>query len=59
MRAFRLYRHLRRRHLRWTGMRVGFRDLTAWSFLMASAYGAGLMLVPVFLRHSSASLGVP
>jgi hypothetical protein len=34
-------------------MRVGFRDLTLWSFLMASAHGAGLMLVPVFLgtRH--------
>ena len=30
-------------------MRVGFRDLTFWSFLMASAHGAGLMLVPVFL----------
>ena len=32
------------------GMRVGFRDLTAWSFLMASAHGAGLMLVPILLR---------
>jgi hypothetical protein len=31
------------------GMRVGFRDLTFWSFSMASAHGAGLMLVPVFL----------
>ena len=31
-------------------MRVGFRDLTAWSFLMATAHGAGLMLVPVVLR---------
>ena len=31
----------------WTGMRVGFRDLTIWSFLMASAHGAGLMLLPV------------
>ena len=30
-------------------MRVGFGDLTAWSFLMASAHGAGLMLVPVLL----------
>jgi hypothetical protein len=30
------------------GMRVGFRDLTLWSFLMASAHGAGLILVPVF-----------
>jgi hypothetical protein len=33
-------------------MRVGFRDLTAWSFIMASAHGAGLMLVPVLLELS-------
>jgi hypothetical protein len=31
----------------WTGMRVGFRDLAIWSFLMATAHGAGLMLLPV------------
>jgi hypothetical protein len=43
------YRAIRSRHPRWVGMRVGFRDLTMWSFLMASAHGAGLMLVPVFL----------
>ena len=36
-------------HPRWVRMRVGFRDLTAWSFLMASAHGAGLMVVPVLL----------
>jgi hypothetical protein len=35
------------RHPRWVGMRVGPRELTLWSFLMASAHGAGLMLVPV------------
>ena len=34
-------------HPRWVRMRVGFRDLTAWSFLMSSAHGAGLMLVPI------------
>jgi hypothetical protein len=34
-------------------MRVGFGDLTAWSFLMASAHGAGLMLIPVLLRLRS------
>lgn len=28
------------------GMRVGARDLTVWSFLMASAHGAGLMVLP-------------
>lgn len=37
-------------HPRWVGMRVGFRDLTAWSFLMSTAHGAGLMLVPVLLQ---------
>ena len=34
-------------HPRWVRMRVGFRSLTAWSFLMSSAHGAGLMLVPI------------
>jgi hypothetical protein len=40
-------------HPRWVGMRVNFRDLTAWSFLMATAHGAGLMLLPVLLRLPS------
>jgi hypothetical protein len=31
------------------GMRVGMLGLGAWSFLMASAHGAGLMLVPVLI----------
>jgi hypothetical protein len=47
--AFGLYRLLRSRHPNWVGMRVGFGDLTLWSFVMASAHGAGLMLVPFFL----------
>lgn len=46
-----LYRMFRSRHPRGAGMRVGFRDLTVWSFLMASAHGAGLMLAPVLLMH--------
>jgi hypothetical protein len=49
---FGLYKLARRKHPRWVGMRVGFRDLTAWSFIMASAHGAGLMLVPVLLKLS-------
>ena len=40
-------------HPRWVRMRVGFRDLTAWSFLMASAHGAGLMVLPVLLGSST------
>ena len=51
--TFGLYKFLSRRHPRWVGMRVGFRDLTVWSFLMASAHGAGLMLIPVLLRLAS------
>jgi hypothetical protein len=47
--SFGLYRLVRSRHPKWVGMRVGFRDLTLWSFLMASAHGAGLMLVPIML----------
>ena len=30
-------------------MNVSGRDLVAWSFLMATAHGAGLMLAPVVL----------
>jgi hypothetical protein len=37
------------RHPAWVGMRVRSRDLVAWSFLMATAHGAGLMLVPALL----------
>jgi hypothetical protein len=40
-------------HPRWVRMRVGFRDLIAWSFLMASAHGAGLMVIPVLLGSST------
>src|SRR5213078_1707843 len=52
--AFGLYRLLRSRHPNWVGMRVGFFDLTLWSFIMASAHGAGLMLVPFFLPSPAA-----
>ncbi len=50
-----VYRVARSRHPRWVGMRVGFGDLTLWSFLMASAHGAGLMLIPVFLARTSSN----
>jgi hypothetical protein len=35
------------RHTRWVGMRVRPWELILWSFLMATAHGAGLMLAPV------------
>jgi hypothetical protein len=50
--GFGLFRLIRSRHPAWVGMRVNFKDLTVWSFLMASAHGAGLMLVPVLLSSS-------
>jgi hypothetical protein len=53
--ALGLYRLARSRHFRWGGMQVGFRELTIWSFLMASAHGAGLMVLPVVLALPSAS----
>jgi len=34
-------------------MQVGFRDLTIWSFLMASAHGAGFMVLPLVLGTSA------
>ena len=48
-----VYCMVRHQHLRWVRMRVGFRDLTVWSFLMASAHGSGLMVVPVLLGSST------
>jgi len=49
-----VFKLIRSRHFRWGGMQVGFRDLTIWSFLMASAHGAGLMVLPVVLAGSLA-----
>jgi hypothetical protein len=48
--AFGLFRFIRpRAHPRWVAMRVNARDLAAWSFLMATAHGAGLMLFPILM----------
>jgi hypothetical protein len=52
--ARQLYRHV---HPRWAAMRVGMGGLTFWSFLMASAHGAGLMVLPVFLSISAIPAG--
>ena len=50
--------HLRSHaHPRWmrsvAGMRVGPRELTTWSFLMSSAHGAGLMVLPFVLGSAA------
>ena len=55
--GFGFYRLVRSRHPKWVGMRVGFRDLTLWSFVMASAHGAGLMLVPILIGWQHAGQG--
>jgi hypothetical protein len=50
-------RFFRHRHPRSAGMRVSMGRLTLWSFLMATAHGAGLMVVPVFMGMSMAGAG--
>jgi hypothetical protein len=44
------WRLARGRHPRWVGMRVSPRELATWSLLMASAHGAGLMVMPFVLE---------
>ncbi|HEX9488780.1 MAG TPA: hypothetical protein VF930_00760 [Stellaceae bacterium] len=49
--GFGLYRLQRGyRHRFGAGMLAGAGDLVVWSFLMATAHGAGLMIVPVLLK---------
>jgi hypothetical protein len=52
--AFGIGRLFRQRHPRWRGLRVGILGLTYWSFLVAFAHGAGLMVLP-FVLHAAAS----
>lgn len=46
-------RLVRHSHPRWVGMQVTRWDLTVWSFLMASAHGAGLMVLPLVLAGTA------
>jgi hypothetical protein len=57
--GFGLYHLIRHRHPRWVGMQVGFRDLTLWSFLMASAHGAGLMVLPFVMTAPAGVMAMP
>jgi hypothetical protein len=43
-------------HPRWVAMRVNSVELAVWSFLMATAHGAGLMLFPILVDLRSASM---
>jgi hypothetical protein len=47
------------RHPRWVGMQVGMGDLTLWSFLMATAHGAGLMIAPLVLSMTAPAAEMP
>jgi hypothetical protein len=58
--AFGLFRLWRpRAHPRWVAMRVNARDLATWSFLMASAHGAGLMLFPILMDMPAGTSSMP
>lgn len=50
--ALGLRRLIRQRHPRGGSMRMGLARLGVWSFLIATAHGAGLMVLPVWLRIS-------
>jgi len=59
--ALGVYRLIRSRHLVYGGMQVSSRELATWSFLMATAHGAGLMVLPLVLGRlpQAASAGHP
>jgi hypothetical protein len=48
-----MYRLAGTRHPRFGGMLVNGRELATWSFLMASAHGAGLMVLPLVMGESA------
>lgn len=52
--GFGLWQVISERHLRWAGMKLGKWQLAGWSFLMSSAHGAGLMLLPVIMMSPPA-----
>lgn len=53
--GFGVFKLFYRKHPRYGGMRVGQLQLTIWSFLMAGAHGAGLMVVPFVLKDAQTS----
>ena len=56
--GFGIYRLVRARHPRYGGMQVGARDLVIWSFLMGTAHGAGLMVLPFALDVQGSMAGM-
>jgi hypothetical protein len=51
-----IYGHRQRLHV---GMQTGLAGLALWSFLMATAHGAGLMLVPIVLPICASAAATP
>lgn len=49
-----VYRLVRSRHITYGGMQVSSAELATWSFLMATAHGAGLMVLPLVLGDVTA-----
>ena len=57
--SFAIWKLMRNRHPRWVGFRIKPPELALWSFLMSTAHGAGLMLLPFLVGvHVSTSDGV-
>jgi hypothetical protein len=50
-----VYRLVRSRHITYGGMQVSMAELATWSFLMATAHGAGLMVLPLVLGDATAT----
>ncbi len=53
-----IYHIFRTGHPSWFGMQPGFIGISLWSFFMASAHGASLMLIPFLLDGSALGLGI-
>ena len=50
-----VYRLVRSRHIAYGGMQVNSAELATWSFLMATAHGAGLMVLPLVMGRVPAA----
>jgi hypothetical protein len=54
-----VYRLVWARHITYGGMRATGRELATWSFLMASAHGAGLMVLPLLMGEGHQASHAP
>jgi hypothetical protein len=54
-----VFRLVRSRHISYGGMQVNGAELATWSFLMATAHGAGLMVLPLVVGRLPAAVPAP